>query len=78
MKNSSEKAKISKSDLPNEVEESEQEEFDVDERVKFRVCKKLSKVLFLNGGKKSSIKKQCESFAKVLEEQVRERSEEFP
>lgn len=57
MKNSSEKPKSSKNEKPVDEEQSEKEEFEVDDRVKFRVCKKLSKVLFIHGGKKSSIKK---------------------
>lgn len=56
----------------------EEEEFSIDDRVKFRVCKKLAKVLFLNSGKKSGLKKSCENFAEVLEEMVREKSSKFP
>lgn len=77
MKNSSEKPKSQKNEKSDLEEEVDEEEFQVDDRVKFRVNKKLSKVLYINGGKKSSIKKQCENFAKILEEIVRNRSDDF-
>ncbi len=78
MKNDSDKQKCPKSNKQEKEEESEEEEFTIDERVKFRVCKKLAKVLFLNGGKKSIMKKNCENFAQLLEESVRGRSQKFP
>lgn len=77
MKNCSEKPKSQKSENLVEEPDLPQPTFEVDKRVKFRVNKKLSKVLFLSGGKKGSIKKACEGFAKVLEENVREKSKEF-
>lgn len=67
MKNDSEKQKGQKGKTDKE-EESVEEDFSVDERVKFRVCKKLAKVLFLNGGKKGTMKKLCEGFAQLLEQ----------
>lgn len=56
MKHESDKPRPQKPEPAVPEEEQEKGEFSLDERVKFRVCKKLAKVLFLAGGRKGSLR----------------------
>lgn len=49
-------------------------EVDIKERVIFRVCKKISKVIYLNGGKRHIKSRRCKKISKRIEGHIRRQS----
>lgn len=70
--------KISKNDTISEQEtHSTTERLQVDQRVIFRVQKKIGKVIYLNGGKGKLRKNKCGMLSKKIEEFIRSESKDY-
>jgi len=58
------------------VTTSSEKELDLNERVFFWVGKKISKIIYLNGGRRAIRSKKCKVIAKLIEQNIRKRCKE--